>query len=364
MMRPRRHFFYGLFYMQKSQRIGYIDALRGFTMFLVVFGHVLLGSFDIGGYNSVLSSILLTFRMPMFFFISGYIGYKAIDRWTWGFYKLSMKKKLIVQIIPAAFFFVVYSLCHNTNPLLFYKTGFGGYWFTFVLLEMFIVYFLTSLIACKLKMSWLVDAVLISCSILGILILTYHRNHSQVDSSLWNVFCLENLTKYMQFFTLGVLCRKYNQWFIRIISNDKNKGLVILLFIVTLFLYFSSTLQLKSPILFQLNHDILVRYLGVFMVFSFFHSTRTFWDKDNKMARTFLFVGRRTLDIYLIHFFFLPDLRFMHDWISKSDIILIQLIFGICLTICIIAFSLLISRLIRSSNLLAYYILGAKRETS
>lgn len=58
------------------ERIRYIDALRGFTMLLVVFGHVMMFTFGIGGYNSVIGSFFLTFRMPMFFFISGYIAYK------------------------------------------------------------------------------------------------------------------------------------------------------------------------------------------------------------------------------------------------------------------------------------------------
>lgn len=52
-------------------RINYIDALRGFTMILVVVGHVIGRSLGLGGYDSVISSIILTFRMPMFFFISG-----------------------------------------------------------------------------------------------------------------------------------------------------------------------------------------------------------------------------------------------------------------------------------------------------
>lgn len=346
----------------KNKRIRYIDALRGFTMFLVVFGHVLLESFNIGGYDSFIRSLFLTFRMPMFFFISGYIGYKTLDRWTWAFYKSLMKKKLLVQIVPAFFFFAIFQLCHNHNPLLFYKTGFGGYWFTFVLLEMFIIYFFVSLIAYKLKSGWIVDTGLVICSLLGLFVLVYHRNSSHVNAYLWNVMCLENLTKYMQFFAVGIMCRKHSKLFMRFISNEKIKGLLILLFIFALFLYFNSSLQQKFSLIFQLNHDIFIRYLGLFMVFSFFHSKRAFWEKENKLTKSFLFVGRRTLDIYLIHYFFIPNLQFMHDWIAQSDIFLIQLILATFISICIILVCLFASELIRSSNILAYYILGAKRE--
>ena len=51
------------------ERIRYIDALRGFTMLLVVFGHVMMTTFGIGGYNTVIGCFFLTFRMPMFFFM-------------------------------------------------------------------------------------------------------------------------------------------------------------------------------------------------------------------------------------------------------------------------------------------------------
>lgn len=53
------------------------DALRGFSMVLVVMGHVLL-SMNLGGYDTLLSSALLTFRMPLFFFVSGFFAYRSV----------------------------------------------------------------------------------------------------------------------------------------------------------------------------------------------------------------------------------------------------------------------------------------------
>ena len=55
-----------------KKRIEYIDAMRGFTMLLVVFGHVLTHGLNNYSEGSVVYSFFQTFRMPMFFFISGY----------------------------------------------------------------------------------------------------------------------------------------------------------------------------------------------------------------------------------------------------------------------------------------------------
>ena len=75
-----------------NKRIGYIDALRGFTMLLVVFAHVELFCLDIHMEESLIGSIFITFRMPMFFFISGFIAYKAIN-WDVAYYLKMLKKK-------------------------------------------------------------------------------------------------------------------------------------------------------------------------------------------------------------------------------------------------------------------------------
>ena len=58
--------------MSATGRIEYIDALRGFTMILVVFHHIM--SLGMGIESSVCSSLFITFRMPLFFFISGWMA--------------------------------------------------------------------------------------------------------------------------------------------------------------------------------------------------------------------------------------------------------------------------------------------------
>lgn len=68
-----------------KKRIEWIDALRGFTMILVVFSHVELFTFELDPPLFV-NEVFISFRMPLFFFISGFIGYKANVVWnarTW-----------------------------------------------------------------------------------------------------------------------------------------------------------------------------------------------------------------------------------------------------------------------------------------
>ena len=54
-------------------RLGWLDALRGFTMLLVVTNHVALKSFGMQIRWSAALQFFLLFRMPLFFFISGFL---------------------------------------------------------------------------------------------------------------------------------------------------------------------------------------------------------------------------------------------------------------------------------------------------
>lgn len=340
-----------------KERIRYIDAMRGFTMFLVVFGHVMLDTFGLGGYTSVIGSIFLTFRMPMFFFISGYIAYKGIDYWTGDFFKERLAKKAKVQIIPALFFFSLFCYTRGNNPLIVVEhNGWLGYWFTFVLFEMFIAYYILSLIG-KLISDKVVDIGLITLSCMGVLWLMYANRGFQI----YEITCMENLAKYFQFFTFGILCRKYNNAFIRWMSNDYLKAGVILLFIACICFYFEDSLKVSLPFVYSFNHDILVRYIGVLLVFCFFFTKKEYFNKDNRITKIFLFVGRRTLDIYLIHFFFLPQMKYLKEWLMPSNMLLIQFTLATLISFLVIGVSLLMSEIIRSSNFLAHYLFGVKR---
>ena len=95
-------------------RIEFIDAMRGFTMIMVVFNHILGYSFCDSPRFSI-NEIFLSFRMPLFFFLSGFLCYK--------YGKFSQKtnniefirKKFTVQLIPSFIFIAIYSILFLTS---------------------------------------------------------------------------------------------------------------------------------------------------------------------------------------------------------------------------------------------------------
>lgn len=344
--------------IEQKKRIGYLDALRGFTMFLVVFAHVEFFGFGMHLGDSLIGSLFVTFRMPMFFFISGFIAFKLVE-WDCSYYKMMMKKKALVQIIPTLFFFYLSSFFHGNDILSFFTKGPQGYWFTVVLFYMFVLYYSTMFL-CRTRKPWVSDFVLVSLSIIGAL--TYIGSMKFYSLGSYPLLCLTNLSRYFEFFVLGNLCRKYQNRFFQFISCEAVKAVLFLSFLLLFILDWNNTL-ISVSFLNIFNHEFVIRFIGLLFVFSIFYNYKAFFDGPTSIANTFRFIGQRTLDIYLIHYFLLPDLRYLKNALlgplsSQNTIIELSVVF--ILTTLIVLLCLVISFIIRSSSFLGHYLLGAK----
>lgn len=82
------------------KRIGYIDAMRGFTMILVVYSHVC--NYCLGNKWMGWNDVFFLFRMPCFFFISGWLFEPVRES-----IRAVVKKKFMVQIIPTVIFLLL-----------------------------------------------------------------------------------------------------------------------------------------------------------------------------------------------------------------------------------------------------------------
>jgi fucose 4-O-acetylase-like acetyltransferase len=341
--------------MGGGKRLGYIDALRGFSIISVVIGHS-LSQMGIGGYSSVLGSIIVTFWLPIFFLISGFLAYKPIDRWKLSTIKGTLKMRFYSQIICPILFFALYAYIFGGNCFGWIQHGFSGYWFTIVLFQIYLTYVFVSIIAKLLKRHWFVDVAMIvlSVALLGVLIL--FRGNSQ----LWEVLCFENLTKYFQFFTLGLLMKKYFNKFEEWISKDGVKTAIILSYIALLLIYFNDNLKNEYPLIYQAVHDIFVRYAGLLVVYLLFVEHRSYFDTQSKLARGLSFIGRRTLDIYMIHYLLLPNLQFLKEYLTTGNMIIFQLFIAALVAAMVIACCLLLSSTLRMSKFISYFLFGEK----
>ena len=124
-----------------KERIEYIDAMRGFTMILVIYSHVCVFCFK--EYFIAFNDVLFLLRLPCFFMISGWLFFKATRVWDHSTVKQVLSNKFMVQIVPTFIFLALHERSNFFHQLGAFK---GGYWFTFGLFVFFCLYILSYLL--------------------------------------------------------------------------------------------------------------------------------------------------------------------------------------------------------------------------
>ncbi len=339
-----------------NKRIGYIDALRGFAIFMIVFMYVEHFSLGITYDKSIWGSIGITFFLPVFFFISGFLAKKEFPV---SLFKEIWKKALFL-IVPAVLFYVFYyCLCRGESIMLLFSKGPRCYWFTFALFYIFVIYYLIQFLGKALSKPVRAMALLF-LSLLCLFIYIGGTKFYKLD--FLPILCISNVYRYLWYFTIGHICSSYSRQFEIFISNDKIKGIAILLFVIVFVLTWKKVL-IQSSLVHVWLLDYALWDLGTFVVIIFFYHYRSLFWLDTLVSRSSSFVGKRTLDIYLIHWFFIPDLtnwyQIASDKVDLSNSI-IELAIVIAISFYIIVLCLLFSSILRSSSSLGHYLLGAK----
>ncbi len=344
---------------KRGARLQYIDALRGISILLVVLHHVINKMGPVMAHPSALAmrDTLASFRLPLFFFLSGYFAYRASDKWSRDKLKSVFSKKLQAQLLGTAVFASAYFYCfHQDIAGGLAAIGATRYWFAIALFQMFAIYILLMLCTRHARsdmFTWLLIAVTVI--IYGIhLIIT--RDHycielcNEADRAGWG-----KLSYYFPFFAFGILARKAGYRLFRLIENRNfTLALVSTFFISILFINdmdFSTTGKLLY---------LIPGFTGVLTLFALFYRSREYFDSDKRLPRLMAFTGRRTLDIYYLHYFFVPDLAFIPITFYLQNPVLPLLAIGLTASCGIVALSLLLSATIRVSPRLSSFLFASK----
>lgn len=327
-------------------------------MFLVVFWHIMSLGFGIN--DSIVGQVFRTFRMPTFFFVSGFIGYKAISKFSSNFFVTIIQKKAFVQLVPTAIIFSFYKFAFGGSPVSFFEKGLVGYWFTLVLFEMFVLFYFTSFLLSIYGGSRLQNILFSILIVFSGPVGLYLLHLQDLAPRYVNVLSLGNFFVYLPFFFLGVLVRKYEDRALLLLTNKYFFTTCFSVFVVGLLLSNSFFSKESHFYLYYCLNEFILRYTGLFTTLNIFYCNSSFFDADGRISSIMQFVGSRTLDIYLLHYFFVPDLSvykhyFLHD---GHEFIVGELVLIGGLAAFIIAICLLISSCFRKSDILAKYLFG------
>ncbi len=318
-----------------KSRIEYIDCLRGFAMFLVVFTHVWAYCFD-------LKDVVFPLRIPgafhshLFFFISGLLTPLSV-------HARSFVSRLQYILLPTMVMFVLYvvffCICNYQSLLTNLGQGLqsewkSGYWFPFVLFLIVSIHYVLSFLFSLVKTSTEDWMVLLLIVVWVHLIALKNWDWFLNDAFLCQWFSLRLLVNYLPIYILGVIGKRWWKLFNRVVANYWVIAGSLVSFL-TLFYFFRNGGYYLG---------LLISGLGSIGVYALFAAHSKVFSKKNKFGRVISYVGENTLPIYLLHYFFLfvinnPDLgsrlyengqRFLLTLISIGIAILI---IGLCLFI-------------------------------
>jgi len=359
----------------KKPRLEWLDALRGFTMIMVVAYHVL--GMGLGMENRVSSSMqfLILFRMPLFFFVSGFLAYKVGLIWDGKTLGSLLLKKIRVQTIPTIIFFLLGAviLGEKFRPTVMEwleSPTKGGYWFTIVLLYMFVVYYLFCFQENWLRRyfpripSWLPIVLLFVISMCCYetcyqpKYFTWAQGRRGLPDEFMNTSSFGMLFMYFPFFLYGNIVRRYwdraqkvmdCKWFYPII--------VVIVIFAALDSQSWHTLRMAWAII----PLTLARFLLLTIVFMYFRHYQQYFTQQTIIGTSLQYIGRRTLDIYLIHYLFLPNLptlgaffnQYRHNFVLDTTI-------SVLLALIVIGFSIITSNLLRVSPFFKKWLFGRK----
>ena len=342
----------------KTNRIGYIDALRGMAMILVVYFHI--AAYGFGSYEIGYNDIIERFRMPTFFFISGCLFYKAVRIWDRQAIVGMIRKKFMVQIVPTAVFMLLYLVMFNLLEVGSFGSDKKGYWFTVVLFEYFVIYIVAEALLNRKDSPQGEMCVMVVILILSITAFYYAKYYTlyATELGIWkDILGFFSFVKirHIIFFWFGTFVRKHFDRFIHLTNNRYITAILIGLF----------TAIIVWPTVLSINGVEYIAYLvagvsGTIICFTFFRIHAQHFSQETWYGRSLQLIGRRTLDIYLIHYFVLPyNLIQLDVWLQYHHNTLFVPM-ALILALWVVIISLLISSILRVSPLLAKYLFGIK----
>lgn len=334
-----------------KERLSYIDQLRGLAILLVVIGHILQFNNIQGGANNRIFKIIYSFNMPLFFFVSGYIGYKTVKVYDLKSFGKHILKKFISLCIPLfSWSFLVNGLFFKQHwkilPLdtIISTVLNPGLWFLKVLFEIFVFYGLFAWLSSyfnKKKKCWM-DILLFFL----ILVLT-------------SGFCLfengkifSSLLLYTLFFYMAVFVSKY------LFLEKGMKNNWIFAFSVLAFFILCGHWGMNDGLMID---DLLKIIISVFSFIVFFNIViKLKWNSF--ISKQVILLGRYSLAIYIMQFYFTT-------FMIKRDVLVFDnlnywLILLICFIVSIIIcyISIGIAKIIELNYILNFLLLGKRKK--
>lgn len=316
---------------ESTERLERFDIAKGIAIFLVVIGHLLEQTFEVG---HGLQRIIVFCHMPVFFFISGFFLNYSVNKYS----KIRVIKNKAQQLIIP--FICWSSISLVANIMLIYGHGVlqenirGQFFEIFICARsvwFLIVLFISQSVFCGL----LYMNEYLHCNKYIVLFLGWILISSTIPNTYFSMYKFKWL---FPFLIIGAMYAENQKKVQTIIHNLKIISLIfpILCLMVSNDKYYNMYLEFKYSSILSIVVGIayyLVSLLGI--VFIFLISSLL---ERCKLGQIFINLGIHSLEIYVMHMFFIKFVIIIPLDIVKTNIFYVS--------ICVILYAIIIIALI------------------
>lgn len=356
--------------MSIKQRDNTFDVMKGIAIYAVVMGHVMY--FGIGGLqNTAIMRIIAYTHMPLFFFISGYFSYKRIGDIDFATPNLSTRfRQLLVPMAAVSTLYLFYmphsglavdALASGAPSLtdLWTDQSKYGYWFPLCLFEIILLYALIIPLLRKANRSPIYQVIIIGATWLALI-----GAYAKLPETVNDIIEIQFLAYYFPVFISGVYARRHNARFTNALQHGLYPTLAIVIgaaILLNLVYYDISPISRLSGIKF-----LLLPCWHLCLVVTLFATVRkwvgpsyTAGNRSSGAIALWSWLGRNSLGIYLLHYFFLfPFAMAQGILMQMSHQFAPLFVTSFVIAAPIVAMSSLSIALIRTSRPLGHLLIG------
>lgn len=340
-----------------SHRIRYFDVLKGFTILWVVMGHVIF--FGIGEPANLNLLSECPARMPLFFFVSGYLtniaSYKPL-----GAVVIRRAKQLLVPAIATGLIFAFYYESKFNLAIVdefFFSLHKYGYWFPFVLFSLCSLF---TIFRKKFNNLSLRQQIAVTAIVFAIFfVLEYF-----IRGRLSYLLSVVHLVNYMPSFMIGAITARHSSLIYNFFRNKHTFSICLLTLCfgtVIMHLAYTGKLPLSYVDLGRHILPLCAIVVGVTVVKSW--CEQCFSANSGlalSVANCLEYLGFRSRAIYMLHYFFLFPLKAIRPFMLDMGlgINIPMYVFSTAVAAAIIAVCLLIDYILSFSNTLSLLFTG------
>lgn len=321
-------------------RIAFIDRAKGLAIFLVVFDHVFMQMQfpdDEAMLHLKTFQFIAVFHMPLFFFLSGLVTRSAFCKIKE--IAIDSMRRIRMILIPALLVGSIMAIYKGNTIVDFLEAHMKfGYWYLFVLFEMYLLNYVFSWICNNIKHWGWIGELVIGLLIYVAISIIYRFLPEQV----WHILSFHKLVSCYPFFFCGVMVKRHNisSW---IFSSE----ILYTLSLIFLFIY------LLFPQISFYRKDMVLCFTMIILLVGILYRAES---KRNWLLDQFRDLGVNSLFIYILHgfVFSIVNLSFIKSVLSVDSYysVLLEMLIGIVISIPIVYITLWLGKAIQSSKII------------